>query len=257
MATIQKIAGVTGAGPVVYRKKGYGAGTLGGFDFKNTYCQPFGAATVPTATSLPNLVRGGGVATVSGANAGTAGGGLSLDLNKKILLPSTFKIASGATDVLIVLWLKHGTQTLASGSATPFGCMGDTGANANWGAYSISGNMGNYNFVGAGSAIATMTGFVAGTVYQIAMRMQISGTTLTYTLYRNGAVYVTGSRTVAGTFPQPACTPVFGAQTFPSAVGGVWNGEAYAIDITDMTLETRTADDIVLADYNLYSTRFS
>ena len=256
MATIQKLSGVTGAGPIVYRKKGYGAGTLGGFDFKNTYCQPLGATTVPTATSLVNLVRGGAVATTSGANAGTAGGGLTIDTGKKILLPSTFKIASGATDVLITMWLKHGTQTLASGSATPFGCMTDTGANANWGAYSSAGGTSNYNFVGAGSAIATMTGFVAGTVYQLGLRMQISGTTLTYTLYRNGAVYVTGSRTVGGTFPQPACTPVIGAQT-AGAVTGEWVGEAYAIDITDMTLETRTADDIVLADYNLYSTRFS
>lgn len=256
MATIQKISDVTGAGAIIYRKKGYGAGTLGGFDFKNTYCQPLGATTVPTATSLPNLVRGGAVATTSGANAGTAGGGLSLAAGKKVLLPTTFKIASGATDVLIVVWLKHGTQTLASGSATPFGCMTDTGANANWGAYSSFGNMGNYNFVGAGAYLATIAGFVAGTVYQLAVRMQIVGTTLTYTLYKNGVVNTTGTRTVAGTFPQPACTPTFGSQT-AGAVAGDWVGEAYAIDITDMTLETRTADDIVLADYNLYSTRFS
>lgn len=256
MATIQKLSGVTGAGPIVYRKKGYGAGTLGGFDFKNTYCQPLGVATVPTATSLLNLVRGGAVATTSGANAGTAGGGLTIGTGKKILLPSTFKIASDATDVLIVIWLKHGTQTLASGSATPFGCMTDSAANANWGAYSVFGAMGNYNFVGAGTSLATLTGFVAGTIYQLAIRMQIVGTTLTYTLYKNGVVAATASKTVVGTFPQPACTPVIGAQTAGS-ITGEWVGEAYAIDITNMTLETRTADDIVLADYNLYSTRFS
>lgn len=256
MATIQKISDVTGAGAIIYRKKGYGAGTLGGFDFKNTYCQPLGATTVPTATSLVNLVRGGAVATTSGANAGTAGGGLTIDTGKKILLPTTFKIASGATDTLIILWLKHGTQTLASGSATVFGWLTDTGANANHGAYITSANPNNMNFVACGAFLNTLASFVAGTVYQIAIRLSKSGTTMSYELYRNGALSTSGTATVASTYPQPSGTPVIGAQT-AGAVTGVWVGEAYAIDITDMTLETRTADDIVLADYNLYSSRFS
>lgn len=256
MATIQKIQSVTGAGPVVYRKKGYGAGTLGGFDFKNTYCQPLGAATVPDATSLLNLVRSGAVATVSGANAGTAGGGLSLASGKKILLPTTFKIASSATDMLIILWIKHGTQTLASGNATVFGWLTDTGANANHGAYITSANPNNMNFLACGAFLNTLASFVAGTVYQIAIRLSKSGTTMSYELYRNGALSTSGTATVASTYPQPSGTPVIGASTAGS-VSGIYIGEAFSHDITDLSADTRTAAGIVLADYNLYSTRFS
>lgn len=257
MTLASQVAGVAPGYRKVYRKKTYDEGTVGGYDCRNTYSQPFGAETVPAGSKLKSLVRGGNDATVSGANEGTDGGGLTINTGKKIILPSEFKIPVGRTHELIVVWLKHGTQTIASGSAVVAGWMDDIAVNANWGWYINSGAAGNYNFVGGGKSGPTVSGFTAGQIYQIALEMEVynAGANIRFNIYRNG-LFVTTTATTFSAFPQPGGNPVIGAAD-SGALLSQWVGEFFAIDRTDLTLDSRVAADIVAADYAAWSGRFS
>lgn len=211
--------------------------------------------------TLANLVSGGATASFNASPPAYASGGFVMpggSSSASVRFPTTGKVAAGASKLLSIYWLYHGTQGVTTGSHFVAG-IGGTSANMQHGIYmSGNGSNGTIQLVGNGQLIAGIAAPTAQ-MMQIAIGIELIGGVYVLTAFKNGVLQGTFTQGAGvTTIVQPGQTNAcFGAYTLvggDSLSSGTWIGRFHRA-VFDTLSGGESISAQVTLDYELNATR--
>lgn len=248
-ATIFKSAGTCTdtSLPILYRDPAASSSTLFCYDVLDTYSWPSQAAPVG-ASSLVDLSAVGANASIGATALGWDDGFVFNGDADLITLPASSKLASDVAGFAISIWIKN---TTAAGSGKGIAGIGEgfTYAATQWGLHRDAGNM-QYAVDGD---VRGGTAITVGAVTNWVITMELSGSTYTHRLWKNGSVILTNTSTAPMVVPTRVAANI-GAQPGVFDAGG---DDFVFYRCHADSLASRTAAQFVAAEYAVGVGRFS